>query len=774
MAVHEPFHPTRRDFVKGAGGLLVAISLPVYLDLRQASAATVTPPGSFGPLTVPADQLASWLAVGRDGTVRVLTGKVELGTGTITASRQIVAEELDVAFDRIDVVQGVTGETVDQGYTAGSQTIRTQWASGLRIAAASARQTLLSMAAAHLGVPAAQLTVTDGVVSGGGKTVSYADLVGGARLPGAVSQRVATKPSSSYRVVGQPLHREDVPDKIFGRFTFVQDVRIPGMLHARVVRPARPSPLQSKGTAIAQIIQGTLANASLISADESSVSHLPGFVKLVVKNDFVAVVAEREEQAIAAAQALEVTWKDAASLPDQAGLSRAIQSAKIGNTRVIQDSGDVDGAIGAAARVLQATYTHPYQAHASIGPSAAVATVHDGVAEVWSPTQGVYQLRAAVASALRLAPQQVRVNYVEGSGCYGINGADDASLSAALISQEIGKPVRVQYMRADEIAWENYGTPMVMNLRAGLDGSGKIVGWDYHGWTANRGGRPGPPGSIPAGVLAGFPEPAPPASPPPSPPLGDDGLNSTPWYAFPAQRVISYGVYSPWLFTGPLRSPSRLQNTFATESFMDELAAAAGADPVAFRLAHTSDARLAAVIERAAGAAGWQARPSPAPAQAGTVRTGRGIAAVRYEGNSAWVAAVITLTVDTRSGAIAVTQVAVAHDCGVIVNPDGLRNQVEGNIVQGLSRSLKEEVKFDRSGVLDVDWASYPIITFEELPDDVRIELIDHPDLPALGAGESTISVIGGAIGNAVFDAVGKRIRTLPFTADRVKAALAT
>jgi nicotinate dehydrogenase subunit B len=774
MALHEPFSPTRRDFVKGVGGLLVAISLPVYLDVRQASAATVTPPGSFGPATVPADQLASWLAIGKDGAVRVLTGKVELGTGTITASRQIVAEELDVAFDRIEVVQGVTGETVDQGYTAGSQTIRTQWASGLRIAAASARQTLLSMAATRLGVAASDLSVSGGVVSGGGKSVSYAVLVGGGKLPGAVSQQVKTKPSSSYRVVGQPLHREDVPDKIFGRFTFVQDVRLPGMLHARVVRPARPAPLEAKGSAIAQIIQGTLANASLVGVDESSVKNLPGFVKLVVKNGFVAVVAQREEQAIAAAQALRVTWKDGASLPEQASLYDAIQSAKIGNTRVIQNSGDVDAAVGSAARVLQATYTHPYQAHASIGPSAAVATVHDGVAEVWSPTQGVYQLRGAIATALGLATQQVRVNYVEGSGCYGINGADDASLAAALISQQVGKPVRVQYMRADEISWENYGTPMVMNLRAGLDASGRIVGWDYHGWTANRGGRPGPPGNIPSGVLAGFAEPAPPPSPPSSPPLGDDGLNSTPWYAFPVQRVISYGVYAPWLFTGPLRSPSRLQNTFATESFMDELAAAVGADPVAFRLTHTSDARLAAVINRVATLASWQARPSPAPAQSGAVRTGRGIAAVRYEGNSAWVAAIITLTVDTASGAIAVKQVAVAHDCGVIVNPDGLRNQVEGNIVQGLSRSLKEEVKFDRSGVLGVDWASYPIIGFSELPDDVRIELIDHPDLPALGAGESTISVIGGAMGNAIFDAVGKRIRTLPFTADRVKAALAT
>lgn len=767
---------TRRDFIKGAGGLVVAISLPVYLDQHQASAAAVTPPGSFGPVTVPADRLESWLAVGRDGTVSVFTGKVELGTGTLTATRQIVAEELDVPFERTTILQGVTGRTVDQGYTAGSQTIRSQWASGLRIAAASARQSLLAMAASRLGVAQDRLTVRDGVVSvggDGGKSISYGDLVGGARLAGAVSQQVKTKPSSGYRVVGRAVQREDIPDKVFGRATYVHDVKVPGMLHARVVRPSRPATIDPKAGAMAQTIQGTLANVTLASVDESSVKDLPGFVGLVVKNGFVAVVARREEQAIAAAQAIRITWKDAASLPDQAALYDTIRAARVDNTRVIQSTGDVDAAAGSAARVMEASYTHPYQAHASIGPSAAVAHVHDGVAEVWSPTQGVYQLRGAVATALGLAQQNVRVNYVEGSGCYGINGADDVSLAAALVSQRMGKPVRVQYMRADEVSWENYGTPMVMNLRAGLDNADRIVAWDYHGWTANRGGRPGPPGNIPAGVLAGFPTPPPPPSPPPSPPLGDDGLNSTPWYAFPNLRVISYGVYAPWLFTGPLRSPSRLQNTFATESFMDELAAAVGSDPVAFRLAHTRDPRLAAVIQGAAEAAGWQARPSPSPAQSGSVRTGRGIAAVRYEGNSAWVAAVIALTVDTSSGAIRVTQVAVAHDCGVIVNPDGLTNQVEGNVVQGLSRALKEEVRFDRSGVLGVDWTSYPIITFAELPDDLRIKLIDHPDLPALGAGESTISVIGAAIGNAIFDAVGKRLRTMPFTPDRVKAALA-
>ncbi|HKF76936.1 MAG TPA: molybdopterin cofactor-binding domain-containing protein, partial [Candidatus Dormibacteraeota bacterium] len=489
MATQGLLTATRRDFLKAAGGLVVAISLPVYLDQRQALAASITPPGKFGPLTVPGDQIDSWLAVARDGSVTVLTGKVELGTGTVTATRQIVAEELDVAFEKTSLVQGVTGQTVDQGYTAGSQTIRTQWATGLRIAAASARQALLGMAATRLGVTADRLTVSKGVVSVVGdssKTVSYGELLGGARFGAAVSNQVRPKSSSKYTVVGQSLPREDIPAKMFGQFEYVQDVTVPGMLHARMVRPARPAPLAGSPTAIARTITGTLANATLASADESSVNHLPGFVKLVTKGSLVAVVARREEQAIAAAQALKVTWNDPASLPEQAALYDTIQNATRFNTRVIQNSGDVDGALSGAANVLQATYLHPYQAHASIGPSCAVADVHDGVAEVWSPTQGVYQLRGAVATALGLPQQNVRVNYVEGSGCYGINGADDVSISAALISQAVGKPVRLQYMRADEISWENYGTPMVMNLKAGLDASGAIVGWDYHGWTENR------------------------------------------------------------------------------------------------------------------------------------------------------------------------------------------------------------------------------------------------------------------------------------------------
>jgi nicotinate dehydrogenase subunit B len=775
MAEVRHFTPTRRDFMKAAGGLVVGISLPAYAGRLDAAAAPTTGTAPFGPLNVPVDQVDSWLGVARNGTVTIFTGKVELGTGTLTATRQIVAEELDVAFSATEIVQAITGKTVDQGVTAGSQTMRTQWATGLRIAAASARQALLGMAATRLGVTADRLGVQNGVVSVQGdssKTVSYADLVGGGKIGAQLSRTARSKDASGYQLVGQSIPREDIPAKVTGEFTYVQDVSLPGMLHGRIVRPTRPSPLAGSLTALARVIKGTLANATLANVDESSIAHLKGIVKVVTKSSFVGVVADREEQAIAAAQALKVTWNDPANLPEQSTLYDTIQTTRVNNTRVIANAGDVEAALGSAARVIQAVYMHPYQMHGSIGPSCAVAHVHDGLAEVWSGTQSVYALRTTLATLLSIDPANVRVNYVEGSGCYGINGADDVSLSAALMSQATGKPVRVQYMRADEMSWENYGNAMVMSLRAGLDAGGRIVGWDYQNWSANRGGRPAPPGNIPAGVLAGFPEATPPQSPPASPPLGDDGSNSLPWYSFPSQRVRSYGVYQPWLFTGPLRSPSRLQNTFAMESFMDELAALAGADPVAFRLLHTNDFRLVDVINAAARSAKWQPRPSPDPAQNGTTRTGRGIAATRYEGSSSWVAAVITLKVDTTSGVVTPTQVVASQDCGVVINPDGCKAQIEGNIVQGLSRSLKEEVKFDRSGVLSVDWASYPIITFQELPDDIRIELVNRPNLPALGVGEAVISVIAGAIGNAIFDATGKRLHQLPFTPDRVKAAL--
>lgn len=782
----ESTRPTRREFMVGTGGLMIAISLPVYLKSKTAAAATLKSAPKAGVLNPDGALIDNWIKVGTDGQVTIYTGKVELGTGTLTATRQVVAEELSIPFSMTNIVQAISGTTVDQGTTAGSQTMRTQWASGLRISAAAAYQTLLQMAADKLGVPASSLTASGGSFSGGGKSVTYGELVGSSPIVGKISGArpytvtlsngqtipVKTKNFKSYGVVGKPIAREDVPAKVTGGFTYIQDITLPGMRHGRVVRPSRSQPTGT-ATALAQMIKGTLANGTVQSIDHGSVANLPGHVKVVQVKDFVGVVADREEQAIAAAQALKVTWGDPASLPAQADLFTTIKSSKPNNTRYLASSGDVNAAIAGAAKQVTATYMYPYQAHASIGPSAAVAWVHDGTAQVWSGTQAIYPLRTTIAKLLNIDESQVQVTYVEGSGCYGLNGADDVSLAAALLSNAVNAPVRLQYMRADEISWENFGTPMVVEARAGLDASGKITGWDYQNWTYSRGNRPGgDPANLPTGVLAGFPERKPAASPPASPPLGDDGSNAYPWYTFPTQLVRSYGLTKPWLFTGPLRSPSRIQNTFAQESFMDELAQAAKQDPIQFRLAHTTDSRLMAVIQAAQKAYGWQSRPGPNTAQSATVKTGRGIAAVRYEGSSAWVAAIVELTVDTTSGNVTPTAVVIAHDCGVVINPDGLTAQIEGNVIQGLSRSLKEEIQFDKSGVLSVDWGSYPIITFPEVPDKLKIELINRPDMPALGAGESTISVIPGAIANAIWDATGVRVRQVPFTPARVLAAL--
>jgi nicotinate dehydrogenase subunit B len=763
---------SRRGFLKAGGALVVAFGLVPSLGRAVVLAA-----GGGSPATVPPEQVDSWIAIARDGVVTIKTGKVELGTGLATATRQLAADELDVSLDMVRLIQGDTRQTVDQTYTAGSQSLKTQWSSGLRQAAATARQKLLEMAASHLHVDVADLTVSDGVVksvSNPSRSVTYAELLGGKEFAATVSATAPTKRPSQYKLIGKPIPREDIPAKVTGEFTYVQDVRVEGMVHGRVVRPMRWDGHPTSLRAMAATPAGAIINATLDHVDESSIRQLPGDLKVVVKHNFVGVVADREEQAIAGAQSLVVRWREGQKLPDQAAFSDDLRQARVDTTRVLMNDGDVDGALAQAPRRFEATYFHPYQMHASIGPSCAVADVRKDGATVWSGTQGVYQLRTALATLLGLPEDKVHVIYVEGSGCYGLNGADDVSLAAALMSQSVGKPVRVQFMRADEMGWENYGNPMVMHLRAALDDSGTIVAWDHEDWQATRGSRPPPAGNLPTGVLAGAPEPAAPKSPPASPPLGNDASNSIPSYAFANTRVRSYSVYQPWLFTGPLRGPGRIQNTLANESFMDELAAAAGADPVQFRLRHVNDPRLAEAIQRAAGAAGWTSRPSPSPATSGSPAVGRGISALHYEGKDAYLAVVAEVTVDESSGAVRVTRVVVAHDCGTIVNPDGIRNQIEGNVVQSVSRALKEEVRFDRTGVTSLDWTGYPILTFSELPGEVKIDLIDRPGLPAVGAGEPTTCAVASAIGNAIFDATGVRLRQVPFTPDRIKAALAS
>ena len=493
---------------------------------------------------------------------------------------------------------------------------------------------------------------------------------------------------------------------------------------------------------------------------------VPGLVKVVHRANFVGVVSEREEQAVRAARELKVAWRSSDSLPDLAALYDVIRRTSA-SEKVLTSLGDVQAGLAGAATSLSASYQTPWQMHASIGPSCAVADVRPGAATVWSGTQHSFGLRAALGKLLGLPPADVRVVWVEASGCYGHNGADDVAGDAALLSQAVGKPVRVQWSRQDEHGWEPKGPAMVIDVRGGLDAAGRVTAWDYMVTTPTHSTRPqGEAGNLLAGREIGM-------SPRAGLIGGDRIAKHT--YVFPTDRVVVR-----WQATSPLR-PSALrglgasQNSFANESFIDELATAAGADPVGFRLRHLSDARASAVIERVAALARWDPRPSPKASAArsgGDAAVGRGIAYAQYETETAYAASVAEVEVSRRTGEVRVRRVWVAHDCGLIVNPDGVRNQIEGATIQTISRAIKEAVAFDRAGVTSLDWTSYPILTFPEVPESIEIELIDRPDQPSVGAGEPAVCPIPGAVANAIFDATGARLRTMPFTPERVLAAL--
>jgi nicotinate dehydrogenase subunit B len=749
---------SRSDFLKGSGALVVGFSVPMTLA-RKAAAATGAA-GAIGPALIDPKLVDSWIAIDSSGKVTVLTGKVELGTGILTATMQIAAEELDVAFSSVRIVEGDTWRTPDQGTTAGSQSTKTQWANGVRQAAAEARAALLAMASKRLGVPAAQLTVTGGVVSvasDSSRKVSYGELIGGQRFNLTVTGKAPTKKPSEHKIVGKSIKRPEVPSKLNGRFTYLQDVKIAGMLHGRVVRP--PS-----------------INATLVSVNGFK-KKVAGLVKVVVQKDYVGVVCEREEQAIEAAKNLRVTWKDPGGINSIDQFWAAMESQE-GRARLLVADGDVEQALKGAAKVVEATYYYPYQLHGSMGPSCSVADVKGDEATVWSPTQGVYPLRSMIAKFLGLKDQAVHVIYVEGPGCYGLNGADSASLDAVIMSKAVGRPVRVQWMRADEHEWEHFGQPMVMKAKGGLDAAGNLIAWDYQAWTAGRGGRPGNVGAanLPPGYLTGLPLPPTRPTAPTFPPLGADNSNTVAGYLQDEEgrlknaRVIARAVDSPF-FTGPLRSPARIQNTFANESFIDELAAAAGADPVEFRLRYVGDERLAEVIRRAAARYGWQSRPSPKSSRNANLLTGRGIGAMQYEGEDGYAATIAEVRVNRKTGKVTVTRMVVAHDVGIIINPDGIRLQIEGNVVQGISRTLKEEVKIKNGRATTKDWEGYSVFRFTDMPK-VDIELINRPNQPAVGTGENAMTNMPAAIANAIFDATGARLRRLPFTPARVKAAL--
>ena len=679
------------------------------------------------------ETIDSWLEFDSDGGVTVYTGKVELGTGVKTALAQLVAEELDLPIERVTMVMGDTSLTPDEGGTTGSKTIQTAGPRLQRIAA-EARRVLLTRAASRLGVPIDALQIVDGMVEVTGepsRSVPFSALVS-EPFSQPITGHAPLKPSSRHTVVGTSSPRLDLLAKLTGGAAFVHDLRLDGMLHGRVLRPHTRTMCGVGG-------------ARVVSVDAAAVRDLPGVVAVVRNGSFVGVVAEREEQAIRAAERLPITWSDPEPLPNQEQLYAQMPEMPLESVEVAR-RGDVDDALAGAMRTVEATYAFAIQAHASLGPSCAVADVNQDGATVYASTQSVYGLRASLAPLLGLDPDRVRVIHMEGAGCYGHNGADDVAADAALLSQAVGRPVRVQWGRADEFAWEPKAPAMVSRVRGALDAAGSVAAWDYEVWTPTHTSRPnGDPGRLLAAELV---DPAIPLAP-----LGRAGgdRNAAHTYDFPNSRVTAHWIATSPLRPGSLRSLGGMANTTATEGFLDELAAAAGADPVEFRLRHLTDPRAIEVVRRAAASAGWETRPSGpgapgrTPTTSGPLLSGRGIAFARYETKYAYAAAVADVAVDPHSGAVRVTRVTVAHDCGLIVNPDGLLNQIEGNIIQGVSRALHEEITFDRTGVTSLDFTTYRILTFREAPT-IQVELINRPDEPPLGAGEPAICPIAAAI----------------------------
>ncbi|MGH7068332.1 MAG: molybdopterin cofactor-binding domain-containing protein [Acetobacteraceae bacterium] len=727
---------SRRDFLKG-GALVVGFAI-VGAPL-PAPAATEA---ATRPLAL--DEVDSFLAITADNTAIIYSGKVDLGTGVETAITQIAAEELDLPLERVSVIQGDTTLTPNQGPTWGSLSIQV---GGMQIrhAAATARQALIEMAAKKLGLQPHALVIAEGVIRPelGGEGVSYAALVGGKDFSLKLDKQAPTKPPGAYSIVGRPVARLDIPAKVTGQFTYAQDVRVPGMVHGRVVRPSG-------------------IGATLESVDESSISDLPGIIKVVRVKNFLGVVAETEWSAIKAAQQLKATWSNWEGLPDESKLWEWVRASRIAKDLVTSNKGDVATALPQGAKQLRATYDFAIQTHGSIGPSCAVAEIAGGKLTCWTPSQDTHRLRPALAQMLSMPVADVRCIYVEGSGCYGRNGHEDATADAALMAHAVGRPVRVQWMRADEHGWDPKGPPTLIDLRAALDSSGNATAWQSEFFIPN-----GDAGTVPllAAILGELPYAAL-TSP------GNITRDSDIPYRIANVRTTCHLLDRTPLRPSWIRTPGRMQNTFANESFIDELAAAAGADPLAFRLKYLDDPRGIEVLNRLARLAKWQTRPSPrSNAGSGTIATGRGLSYVHYELVRTYVGAVAEVEVDRASGKIRVARFFIVHDCGQIINPDGVRNQIEGNAIMTVSRTLMERVTFNRSLVTSLDWNSYPILTFPDVPTVVS-ELIDRPDEPPWGVGEPSGAVIPSAISNAVFDATGARLRSVPFYPDKVKAAL--
>jgi CO/xanthine dehydrogenase Mo-binding subunit len=726
---------SRREFLQTGGALVIALAVP-----RPASAQRAIGAEKALGKTVDLNEVDGFLAVNGDGSVTVYCGKVDLGQGLRIAIPQMAAEELGVALDRIVLIEGDTALTPDQGPTGGSSGVM-RGGVQIRQAAATAREALLRRVAERSGKQASDFEIVDGIArpKGGGQGVPISELVGDKRFELKLDPKVRLKDPASYTIVGRPLPRPDVPGKVTGKHIYVHDFAVEGMLHARVIRP--PS-----------------VGAKLLAVDEGSIKGIRG-VRVVQRESFLAVVAADEWDAVRAAGALKTRWSDSSELIGQSAVPDWMRAGPFEGEEFLVRKGNATQALAGAGTRLSAEYYWPMQSHASMGPSCAIADVRDGKATIWSASQATHKFRETCAKMLGLPAAAVRVIYLDGSGCYGMNGHDDAAADAALISRAIGKPVRVQWSRQDEHGWDPKGPPQLLALEGALDADGKIAAWRSELWlpkaTANLPNMPllGP-------MAAGIAQPVGIAT-------GLIFQNGNPPYAVANQEVVVHWLKDSPLRPSNLRAPGKVANGFAVESFTDELAAAARRDAFEFRLAGLTDPRGVEVLKRAAKMIDWLPRPSPGPGG-----VGRGIAYLHYKNNETYVATAMEAEVDRSTGAIRVRRVACAHDCGLIINRDALRQQIEGCILQTLSRTLHEEVAFDRSRVTSVDWKSYPILTFPEVPE-IAIDLVDRPSEPPLGAGEAATTTVAAALANAVFDASGVRLRSVPFKRERVKAASA-
>ena len=734
---------SRRRFTQSLGIVVASFALAPGAAFGQA-------PGAL-PFSLRNNRrLEGWIRLEADESVTVFTGKAELGQGILTALAQIAAEELDVGFDKIRMVSADTSRGPDEQYTFGSQSVE-QGGSALRAASAHARGILLAAAARRFGARPEDLQIKLGIIaSPDGKSATFWEVASAdpELLKGDITAAAAPKQPSDYSIVGKSINRIDLPGKLTGVPSYVQDMRLPGMVFARVVRPPR-------------------YGAKLVSLDEAAVRSLPGVVAVVRDGNFLAVAAKREEQAIAAHNALAsaARWSDdAVPLPDITNLRGELQKLRA-ETIVVGAAGQSEPVPDQVKRV-SGEYGRSYLSHASIGPSCAVAWLKDGRMTVWSHTQGVFPLRGDLAKVLGMPNAQVDVVHMPGSGCYGHNGADDVALDAALVARAVaGAPVKLQWMRDDEFAWAPFGPGMAMRVEAALASDGKIVDWSYDVWSNSHAMRPGQAGGV--NLLAAW-DLSTPFAKSPAPhipqPFGDGDRNAVPSYELPRKEIRNHLLLDAPVRNGSFRTLGAHGNILAIESFMDELADAAGIDPLAFRLAHLRDPRAQAVLQAAADKAGW------IPGEKGDGRNGRGLAFCRYKSIGMYAAVVVDVEVDSKTGVIKVPRVVIAADIGLVVNPDGARNQLEGGIVQAVSLTLKEQVAFDRREITSRDWSGYPILGFPEVPS-VEIVLMDRSD-PSLGAGEGSLPPTSAALANAFAHATGRRLRELPMTPERVKASL--